>query len=208
VIVVDERHKTRNIFYDTQNVVGADARRPSKELIGSARVLLVDRFGIPGMIRAARLARAAGLPIVSDLESSELPGAHELMRLVDHMLVSDDFAFRLTGTDHPAPAVSKLQTMGHHIAVVTCGERGCWFHAKGWLLPRYHPAFAVPAVDTTGCGDVFHGAYAFGLAREMPLLERIRLASAASALKAMQPGGQAGIPNAARVQRFLKERPA
>ena len=46
--------------------------------------------------------------------------------------------------------------------MVTCGEDGCWFHAQGWLLPRHHPAFKVEVVDTTGCGDVFHGAYALG----------------------------------------------
>lgn len=205
VIIVDEQRRMRNIFYSVDNVVGADPRHPAKHLILSARVLLVDRFGIPGMIRAARIARAAGIPVVSDLENTDPPGSLELMKLVDHLIVSESFARQLTGADHPATAVSKLQPIGHKIAVVTCGERGCWFHAHGWLLPRYHPAFKVKAVDTTGCGDVFHGAYALGLAEEMPLRERIRFASAAAALKATKHGGQTGIPTRRVLEKFLKQ---
>lgn len=203
VIIVDERRNTRNIFYDVANVIGADTRRPAAQLIASARVLVVDRFGVPGMLRAARVARAAGVPVVADLETTAVPRLHELMELVDHLIVSDEFARRLTGAEHPAEAVSRLQARGHKVAVVTCGQHGCWFHAQGWLLPRHHPAFQVTAVDTTGCGDVFHGAYAFGLARGMALLERVRLASAAAALKATRRGGQTGIPGAREVRAFL-----
>ncbi len=59
-------------------------------------------------------------------------------------------------------------------------------------------------MDTTGCGDVFHGAYAAGLARGLDLAERVRLASAAAAIKATRPGGQKGIPTRDEVEAFLK----
>ena len=62
----------------------------------------------------------------------------------------------------------------------------------------------VTVVDTTGCGDVFHGAYAAGLAQGLDLADAIRLASAAAALKATQRGGQAGIPTRAAVDSFLE----
>ena len=71
-------------------------------------------------------------------------------------------------------------------------------------MPKHQLAFKVKAVDTTGCGDVFHGAYAFALARGMALEERIRFAAASAALKATQPGGQAGIPTWRAVRRYLK----
>jgi sugar/nucleoside kinase (ribokinase family) len=60
-------------------------------------------------------------------------------------------------------------------------------------------------VDTTGCGDVFHGAYASALARGLSLAERVRFAAAAAALKATRPGGQAGIPTRPEVEAFLQE---
>jgi len=60
-------------------------------------------------------------------------------------------------------------------------------------------------VDTTGCGDVFHGAYAAALARGLEVAASTRFASAAAALKATKYGGQAGIPTRAAVEAFLKE---
>jgi len=90
------------------------------------------------------------------------------------------------------------------VVVVTCGADGCWYLEPGSATPRHQPAFTVKVVDTTGCGDVFHGAYATGLARGMPVAERIRFAAAAAALKATQTGGQAGIPSLAEVQSFLR----
>lgn len=205
VIIVDERRRTRNIFYDLSGVQGAHARQPRASVVRSSRVLLVDRFGVAGMRRAARIARAAGIPVVADFESAGHAGVRELMRLADHLIVSEEFAFRFTGCAHPAIAVARLRSRGHEVAVVTCGEGGCWFQERGWPLPRRQPAFAVQAVDTTGCGDVFHGAYAFALARGLPLGDRIRLASAAAAIKATRRGGQAGIPRLPELKRFLRQ---
>ena len=60
--------------------------------------------------------------------------------------------------------------------------------------------------STTGCGDVFHGAYAACIARDLDVAESIRFASATAALKAMQPGGRAGIPDRVTVEKFLAGR--
>ena len=91
--------------------------------------------------------------------------------------------------------------------VITCGERGCYFLDAANPAPKLLPAFNVMAIDTTGCGDVFHGAYAAALARGLPLVDRIRFASAAAALKATRHGGQAGIPTLRAVNKFLKQYP-
>ena len=206
-IIVDHSAGTRNIFYSTLGVIGAGPRHPPKPLIRSSRVLFVDRFGMTGMIRAAHTARAAGVAVVADLESSDVRGFAELFGLVDHLIVSQEFALGFTGFNHPASAVARLLGQrGRQAVVVTCGSQGAWFQEKDWRLPTFHPAFPVKVVDTTGCGDVFHGAYAAGLAKGLPLAERIRLASAAAAIKATQPGGQTGIPTAAEVNAFLRRR--
>ena len=75
--------------------------------------------------------------------------------------------------------------------------------AHGMKTVQHYPAFKVKAIDTTGCGDVFHGAYAVALARGQDLTERIRFASATAALKATRHGGQAGIPTRRQVEKFL-----
>jgi sulfofructose kinase len=90
--------------------------------------------------------------------------------------------------------------------VITGGAKGCWYRGSGEEEARHLPAFRVKAVDTTGCGDVFHGAYAAALLEPGSLVERLRFASAVAALKATRTGGQAGIPTRAAVVSFLQAR--
>ena len=87
---------------------------------------------------------------------------------------------------------------------MTCGAAGSWYRDEAGP-PRHQPAFPVSVVDTTGCGDVFHGAYAAALARGLDLAARVRFAAAAAALKATRAGGQAGIPTRAATEAFLQE---
>lgn len=206
-IVVDERRGSRNIFYDLTGAQGAADHQPHEELIAGSRVLLVDHFGIPGMTRAAAIARRAGSCVVADFERDELPGFAGLLEWVDHLIVSEDFAKRMTGAGSPERAVAGLWHPRCKTVVVTAGEAGCWYQGAPDAPPCHQPAFKVDAVDTTGCGDVFHGAYAAALARGLPLSERIRFAAAVAALKATVPGGQAGIPRLAAVEAFLARHP-
>jgi sugar/nucleoside kinase (ribokinase family) len=206
-IIVDRSRLTRTILFDLAGTVGAQTDWPPEELIRSAGVLYVDHYGIEGMTRAARLARSAGIPVVADLERDEWPGFHELMDLVDHLIVSRQFAGRLTGSNEPQAAVQALWSGQRQLVAVTCGDDGCWYRADADDVPRHQPAFAVEVVDPTGCGDVFHGAYASALARGLPAAERIRFASAAAALKAKAAGGQAGIPRREQVEELLAQFP-
>lgn len=206
-IVVDEERQTRNIFFDASKAVGADDQCPDAKVIESARVLFVDTFGLGGMIRAARLARAVQIPVVADFERDSGAKFSELLGLVDHLILSQSFAQKLTGASDAAAAVELLWSSERKVVAVTCGAEGCWYRSAGAEMQR-QPAFKVKAVDTTGCGDVFHGAYASSLARGLSLGERIRFASAAAALKTTQPGGQAGIPTRSAVEQFLQAQPA
>jgi sugar/nucleoside kinase (ribokinase family) len=206
VIVIGEDRRTRTIFYDLDGVLGAQADWPDEADIRAARVLFVDHFGVEGMARAARIARAAGIPVVADFESEEGPGFAELLGLANHLIVSQDFAARLTGASDPRQAATGLWTADRDTVVVTAGAQGCWYLGRGdGGGPRHQAAFAVPVVDTTGCGDVFHGAYAAALAGGRGLPDRIRFATAVAALKATRRGGQAGCPTCDTVEAFLKE---
>jgi sulfofructose kinase len=207
-ILVDETRLTRTILFDLAGSTGADPNWPPDEVIRATKVLYVDHYGIEGMTRAARIARAAGIAVVADLERNEWPGFDNLLALVDHLIVSQAFAEKLTAIAEPAGAVGALWRSDRQAVIVTCGEHGCWYRGPSDFAANHHPAFVVEVVDPTGCGDVFHGAYAAALARGMPLQERIRFASAAAAIKATQRGGQAGIPTRAAVESWLtKARP-
>ncbi len=209
IILVDEGQKTRTIIFDPEGAFGAEPDWPQEEVIRSSAVLFVDHFGIDGMIRAARVARGFDIPVVADLESDQHARFAELMALVDHLILSQEFAAKRTGQVDPAAAARRLWSPGRQAVTVTCGAAGCWYVGReDPESPRHQPAFPVEAVDTTGCGDVFHGAYASALARGLALPERIRFAAAAAALKATCPGGQAGIPIRYQVEEFLRDRPS
>lgn len=203
LIIVGQEHPTRNVF-SISGVTGADADQPGGDVIRSAGVLFVDHHGTAGGLRAARIAREAGMPVVADFEREGGPEFAELLDLVDNLVLSFDFAGKLTGAGAPEQAVERLWTPRRHAVVVTAGAMGAWY--KGIGCPtRHQPAFRVDAVDTTGCGDVFHGAYAAGLAGGMGLVQRVRQAAAAAAIKATSPGGQAGIPDRTLVAQFMQE---
>lgn len=205
VIIVEQQQQTRTILYSLKGLVGADESAPSAEVIRSARVLFVDDFGIAGHIRAAKIARDAGMPIVGDFEREKEPLLPELIQLVDHLILSAGFVERFAGISDPEAAVRHLWHDRRAAVIVTGGVEGSWYTTDGQTVV-HQPAFPVKAVDTTGCGDVFHGAYAAALNWGMPIADRVRFASAAAALKATQPGGRQGIPTRAQVEAFLRER--
>ena len=102
--------------------------------------------------------------------------------------------------------VRALRSPAHTATVVTAGERGCWYMSRetGDAV-RHQPACRVQVVDTTGCGDVFHGAYAAAIVRGESVPRAITVATAAAGLKATQPGGRRGIPDWETVARVIQE---
>ncbi len=205
IVIVDESRRSRTIFYDLEGASGALPDWPPAEVIRAARVLFVDHFGVEGMLRAAGIARAAGIPVVADFETDEGPGFAELLAQVDHLIVSREFAERHTEASSPSNAVDRLWNADRKAVMVTCGSEGCWWRAEpGPDEVRHQPAFSVDVVDTTGCGDVFHGAYASALARGLAMEDRVRIATAAAALKATRRGGQAGLPTRFAVEALLQ----
>jgi sugar/nucleoside kinase (ribokinase family) len=206
-IIVSQQRSTRNIFFDRHGVVGAHPLLPEPAVIRRSHVLLVDNFGIQGMARAARIALDAGIPVVADFEDGGSPLFVELLSLVDHLILSSVFAQALTHAPDAAHAATQLWSPARKVVIVTAGAEGLWYLADGDMRDVHHqPAFRVNAVDSTGCGDVFHGAYAAGLTRGLALADRIRVAAAAAAIKATKPGGQAGIPDWPQVDEFLRQR--
>ncbi|MBN2476236.1 MAG: hypothetical protein JXB62_16610 [Pirellulales bacterium] len=205
-IIVDQRHKTRTVFSSLDGAVAADPSRPEAELIRAAGVLLIDHHGLEGTLRAVQIARQSGVGVVADFERDPGPPFDEVLALTDHLILSEQFARRLTGVQDPARAAEQLWRPDRRAVVVTGGSRGCWYVGPDAAQTRHFPAFSVEVVDTTGCGDVFHGAYASALAGAKDLYERIAVASAAAALKATRPGGQAGCPATGAVNAFLRAR--
>jgi sulfofructose kinase len=189
-IIVSNGGRDRAIFPYRPGVYGAPEHWPSPALLRDTRVLFVDHMGAAGQLRAARIAREANIPVVSDLERDESPHFRELLAAIDHAIFSDEFARHLTGLADPTEAVRALHN-GRCATVVTAGARGSVSMSDAGFA-EHGTLHIETVVDTTGCGDVFHGAYAFALAQGRQLEDRVRIASHAAALKATRIGGQSG----------------
>ena len=202
-IVVGLGTGTRNVFSRSSGMTGAHDRLPAAEVIRNARTLLVDHHGVKGAIRACRLARSAGIPVVADIERADDASFGDLLAAVDHLVVSKAFACRLTGARSAKDAASALWSPQRSAVVVTSGARGCWFTESGRRVDHFHTP-SVEARNTSGCGDVFHGAYAAGLAFGADMKQRLEMASAAAALYASRPGGP-DVPRRKDVAQFLEK---
>jgi len=199
-VVVGLDSGSRNVFFEGGGMIGAHDTEPSDEVIQHSRVLFIDQWGMSGNLRAARVARSAGVAVVADLEDARSPLFREVLDLVDHLIVGESFAREITGEPDAASAARRLWRADRAAVIVTCGAGGCWsVAAEKGVKPVHHPAFPITATDTTGCGDVFHGAYCASLARGDGLEARIRFAAAAAALKAEQ--GE--IPRLVEVQQSM-----
>lgn len=157
---------------------------------------------------AASVARGPSRPLPSGSgnrpDQASLPWGDALLPLVDVLVVARQFAERVTGEADPAAAGPLLLRTGAREVVITDGANGCWYWDASCTL--HQPAFEVAVVDTTGAGDVFHGAYLSAWLQGWGPAQRLRFASATAAIKCTQPGGRLGIPATAQVLDFLKER--
>jgi ribokinase len=201
-IVIAKDTGGRNIFYEVHGMVGAHPFLPADDVIRDARVLFIDHYGMPGNLRAMKIARSFGVPVVADFEDEKVPHFEEVLNRVDHLILSEEFACPLTRKANASDAALALWRPTRATVIVTSGRKGCWSVSKApGGKPRHHPAFPVQAANTSGCGDVFHGAYAFRLACGDSLDDRVRFASAAAAVKAKQPE----IPRLAAVESLLRK---
>ena len=163
-------------------------------------VVLADVRWHDGAKQALTLARQQGVTTVLDADITPQDIA-ELVALSDHAAFSAPGLQRMTQIAEAESALKKAQTLTNGHVYVTQGKDGCYWLEKGAL--SHLPAFQIDVVDTTGAGDVFHGALAVGLTQNQPAQDAVRFASAVAALKCTRPGGRAGIPDCDQTRSFL-----
>jgi len=126
------------------------------------------------------------------------------VRETDILICGSGFGKSLTGEDDIRQAGRAMLAKGPRVVVQTMGVDGSYtVSAAG----EFHtPAFQVDVVDTTGAGDVFHGAYLVGLVRGWDLEKTATFASAVAAIHCTVLGNRKGIPSMDQVETFLRER--
>jgi sugar/nucleoside kinase (ribokinase family) len=169
--------------------------------LDAVRLLLLDGSDPAVACALATAARAQGVPVVLDLDTPS-PRMDPLLAAVEFPVVSESFAAAAGETAEET--LRRLAAHGARLPVVTRGERGAlaWWQGR----PLASPAFEVGVVDTTGAGDVFHAALAWGLLQGLDAPQLLRHANAAAALACTGQGAQGCLPDAAALREFLAAR--
>lgn len=169
--------------------------------------VLADVRWCEGAIALYSAARKHAIPTVLDGENASADVFAALLPLTDHAIFSLPGLRSYSGhriVDH-AETLQKVRAHGCRVASVTLGAQGAlWLDENGL---HHQPAFMTDVVDTTGAGDVFHGAYALAISEGMPVAEAMRFSAAVAALKCSHHGGRAGIPDRNETELFLSQFP-
>ncbi len=203
-IMVDSQGRRIILSYPSPDLP-ADGSFISGLDFSDCRAVLADVRWPEGAAAAFRRAREQHIPTVLDGDITPQP-IDELCALADYVVFSEPGLALYTGEKQDVEASLRLAAHKSGARVfVTLGAAGCsWLDDDGKM--QHQDGFKVDAVDTTGAGDVFHGAFAAGLAMDMEITEILRFAAATAALKCTRPGGRTGIPRLNEVRAFLAER--
>jgi sulfofructose kinase len=172
-----------------------------RQWIVNARALHVDGYDTAAATAAAGWARAAGIPVIADLDAS-YPGVEKLLENVDYLIVSRDIPCRLMDEPDLEIALRQMERrFGCRLTAATLGDNG----VLAWNGKQLHhaPAYSVPVVDTTGAGDIFHAGFIYGLLQIWPLERQLDFACAAAALNCAGVGARGGIQTVEAIEELM-----
>jgi ribokinase len=180
-----------------------------REYVSSAQFLHLDGSHHEAALQAARWMHSSGGMVVLDGSATDRPipdSIRGLVRETDYLICGSGFGHQLTGETDLWQAGRAMLELGPSVVVQTEGSDGCYTTSRD---QEFHtPAFEVEVVDTTGAGDVFHGAYLVGLVKQWELQKTAAFASAVAALHCTVLGNRQGIPSMAEVEALIEDRGA
>ena len=186
-------------FFDAK--IPPDASWLPLDKVADAGAVLVDMRWLEGAAAALRQARQCGVPGILDADTAPAQDLNDMIPLASHVL----FSASALNIVRPglAPDAALLDVAARNpadVVGVTLGSQGAllWTRVSGRVL--HVPAPRIQAVDTLGAGDVWHGTFAWGLLRGLPMLEIVQWANLAAAMKCEVFGGVTGTPTWAQLQ--------
>lgn len=190
-ILIDQTTGERTVLWRRMDCLRLEPESISPEQITGARLLHIDGHDTPAVEKAASIAKAHGIPVTVDVDTV-YHGFERVLPHVDYLIGSSEFPVQWTSERDPFRALEMMQTeYGMYVAAMTLGAHGALARVDGKFV--YSPAFVVNCVDTTGAGDVFHGAFCYGVLQGYSIRETLDLANAMAALNCTAIGARGGI---------------
>src|SRR5436190_17983489 len=202
-IIIDARSGERTIIWDRDERLSYRPDEAPLDLADRGRILHIDAHDPPACAVMARAAHDAGAIVTADIDNI-YEGLPDLLPLIDVLITSVGFPYRLTGISEERAAVVEIKARyGCAIVGTTLGARGALIYCEGKFIES--PAHTVPGGcrDTTGAGDAFHGGFMYGMLRGEDLEACMKLGNGVAALKCRSLGARAALPTADELNEFL-----
>ena len=202
----------RFIVYDDTPLhhLGLPTEEKLAKALAGADLLLVDA-GIcpPGTLDVIKRCADLKIPIILDAEQFfiEKKIIQEMIALSTDLILPLNFARQVSGKEEVSEVINSFCNDSKNLVVITEGAKGCYFREKGSSITQHVSAYEINAIDTNGTGDIFHGAYAYGLLNGMKTIENLEFASAAAASVASLPHGSVRKPSLSMIKEFISSKP-
>jgi sugar/nucleoside kinase (ribokinase family) len=177
------------------------------DLVSEARILHITGTYPETVKWAADLNKSRGGKVSFDGGAGLFKEAdRQIIPKVDYCVTAFAYAQSYTGKGSISEMLDAFLSEGVRVAGITCGADGSWFKASSGV--EFHqPAYPMPVImDTTGCGDVFHGIFLYGMLKEFPLEKAVRYASAGAAIVSTRMGGSIGTPTLEEIVQLAGDR--
>jgi sugar/nucleoside kinase (ribokinase family) len=201
-IIVDQATGERTIFWDRDARLAVQPEELKPAAITSARLLHLDGCDVEAAWVAASWARRARIPVLADLDTV-YKTVEKLFPYIDYLIASTHFLPTVTGHADPFK-VLEYMAQEYHVPTpgMTLGRDGALVYHSGRFY--YSPGFVVETVDTTGAGDVFHGAFAYALLAGWDIVRVLDFSNAMAALNCTALGARGGIKSQADAELLMK----
>jgi sulfofructose kinase len=200
-ILIDEATGERTVLWQRAECLRLTPADIRPEMILNARLLHIDGHDTPAVGRAAEIARSAGIPVTVDVDTV-YHGFEKVLPNVDYLVTSSEFPSRWTNMPDPFRALETIQDeFGMRVAAMTLGAQGSLARMDGKYF--YSPAFVVNCVDTTGAGDVFHGAFCYGVLQGWPIGDILTFSNALAALNCTALGARGRLATVEEARQLM-----
>jgi len=199
-ILVDDAGE-RTVLWKRDTRLALRPEELRREWIAESRALHVDGHDTAAATVAAGWARAAGIPVIADLDEI-YPGVEALLKNISYLITSRDIPGRLMVEPDLRKSLPALrERFGCRLTAATLGEGG----VLAWDGKQFHyaAAFCIQPADTTGAGDIFHAGFIYGLLQGWPVQRQLDFACAAAALNCTAVGARGGIQSVESIERLI-----
>jgi sulfofructose kinase len=190
-ILIDRSTGERTVLWRRDDCLRLSDSAISEEKIACARMLHIDGHDTAAVSKAAAIARRHSIPVSVDVDTI-YHGFDQVLPNIDYLVASSEFPVQWTNEPDPFKALETIQEeYGMRVAAMTLGAHGALARVDGAFV--YSPAFVVNCVDTTGAGDVFHGAFCYAVLQNMSMPDILEFSNAMAALNCTALGARGGI---------------